>query len=1076
MGIRPNINIMALATRNSIRGAGGGSAPTPHTPVESPDTLRSIDYFRIVDLISEGEIGGLVNGLQSVFLNGTPVANADGTLNFTGVQIDSRNGTQDQTYIPGYSSVENEISVTRELRVESPFVQSLTDLDLSAVRITLEVPSLEKTNPSNGDIGGYSIQYAIDIATDGGDYQTMVQSAFTGKTTSEYKRSHRVDLPAATTGWLVRVRRLTANANSATIADTTQIVSYTEIIDAKLRYPNSALVAINGDASQFQNVPTRAYEIFGRIVQVPSNYDPTSRVYTGVWDGSLKPAWTDNPAWVFYDLYTNDRFGLGDLVDASLVDKWGLYQIAQYCDELVSDGKGGQEPRFTCNCYLQTQQDAFKMMSDIASIFRGVAYWMGGAVIASADMPADPVALFTNANVIGGKFTYQSTPRKSRFTEALVTWNDPSNAYNQATEPYQDQPGMARYGLIPTSSVAVGCTSQGQANRAGHWITLSSQLETDSVSFQVGLDGLLAGGAPGAIIAIQDQKRARARQGGRISTATATTITVDRAPDVCAVGDTLQVMLPSGTMQIRTISAVDGRNISVSPDFSAVPVKEAQWAVESEQLALQYFSVRSISEDSSDTAKTFTITAAQHEAQKFAAIDNGTIIQTRPISRLPPSLQPAPATVTVSSFVVTAQGIAQPSMHIAWDVAPGASYYKVEWQKDLGQWIQAGTVATASLDVQGVYTGSYIARVTAFSSGNVASLPTVSAPTDILGKTGTPPALSSLTTKSKVYGIEVDWGFPDGTSDTQRTEIWQSTTNNRANATKLGDFAYPGSSTSLDNELAGSQFWFWGRIVDKAGNVGAWYPDSATGGVNGQASSDQSEYDAYFSGLISKTALGGDLLSDIELISPATCGDADIFCGDDTVYCGTWSQLYAQQTATMATAQRVDTVEAVAGSNSAIVQQTAQTVADLNGRVVSTYSVKLQVTSGGVVYGAGMGIGIEQDPDGSYQSQVLFQADRFGVINVINGQLTTPFVIQGGQTFISQALIGAGWITNAMIGNQIMSTSVNSSGLPTWIIDKSGTITLHGDAYTLVWSSTGMVMSTVAATPVTVMKVGVLSP
>ena len=298
------------------------------------------------------------------------------------------------------------------------------------------------------------------MATDGGSFVAAINSAFTGKTTSKYERTHRIDLPAATTGWVIRVTRLTANANLATIADTTTVESYTAIIDDKFRYPNSALVGIIIDSQQFSSIPSRAYDLYGRIISVPSNYNPKTRVYTGTWDGSFKPAWADNPAWVFYDLATNTRYGLGQYVNAALLNKWALYQIGQYCDGLVNDGFGGMEPRFTCNLYLQSQSDAYKVLQDLSSVFRGMAFWAGGAIQAVADMPSDPVYTYTQANVTGGKFTYSGSGRKTRFTTALVSWNDPSDFGRAKVEYVPDNEGIARYGIQQTSVTGFGCTSQ----------------------------------------------------------------------------------------------------------------------------------------------------------------------------------------------------------------------------------------------------------------------------------------------------------------------------------------------------------------------------------------------------------------------------------------------------------------------------------------------------------------------------------------------------------------------------------------------------------------------------------------
>lgn len=1186
MGLKPNI----------IMGAGGGGSSSTKTPTESPDTLRSIASFRILDLLGEGEIGGLVNGLQSVYLNQTPVANPDGSLNFTGVHVETRAGTADQDYIADFSAVENEISVGIELKSSTDWVQAISDISLTSVRITLAVLQLQKTDTKTGDIVGYSVQYAIDVAADNGAYQTMVTSAFSGKTTDEYQRSHQIALPKATTGWTVRVRRLTANANSATIADTTQVVSYTEIIDVKLRYPYSALVAISGDAQQFSNIPTRAYDCWLSIISVPSNYDPTARTYSGAWDGSFKQAWTDNPAWVYYDMATNDRFGLGDVLNAATVDKWALYQIAQYCDQLVSDGKGGQEPRFACNCFLQTQEDAYKLMGDLASIFRGVSYWAGGTVQASADMPSDPVFIYTAAKVINGKFTYQSSALSTRFTTAQVTWNDPSNMYNQAVEYVEDRAGLARYGINNTAFVAFGCTSQGQAQRAGQWALLTSRLETDSVTFQVGLEGLTA--APGQIIGVQDAARAGARQGGLISAATLTTITVDRAPDAVAVGDTLLANMPDGTLQSRTITGIAGRELQVTQPFTQVPSSQSTWAVESATLALQTFRVLAVSEDDSASAITFTITAIQHNASKFAAIDDGTIIQIPPISRLPTGLQDPPTGVTISSNVVVAQGIATNVMTIAWAPPKNGATYQVEWQKDGGQWIPAGTVSTTSIDIPGVYTGSYVARVTAYNVGNVPSLPAYSTATAVQGKTGAPPSLTSLRATALPFGIALDWGFPAGTEDTQRTELWASTNPVRPDADgtiayAMGDYAYPGNHTELHGLSAGASLYFWGRLVDKTGNIGPWYP--ATGAVNGQSISDPNQLQDYWAGTIGRSALEADLLSQIDALITLTpvvwsaaatyvqnqtviydgviyswgaasagnetppgthwinagqaiaqsgalvgqvaqnttdiaslngevtaqgtsisglvaqvttrgAGDAIVGAGDTTSYAGTVTIQSVAANATLAQAQRIDqvtvslgdanaaiqtestaraaadmaiatqitTVQASIANTNASVQTTAQALANLNGTVSSSYVVQTSVAANGQRFLSGIAIGVDYS-GGVATSMVLVNAGTFAVFDATSGTApaTYPFVIQGGQTFINQALIGTGWITNAMIGNTIQSTSVNAAGAPTWQINKAGSIVLSGDAFTITHNSTGMVMTNTAG--VRVVELGLLS-
>ncbi|MBH1745255.1 DUF1983 domain-containing protein [Stenotrophomonas maltophilia] len=1082
---------------------------------------------RIIDLVSEGEIRGLVAGNQSIYLNQVPIQNPDGGLNFAGVTVDTRSGTQDQVYIPGFPSVENEIAVNVELRSDQPVVRTVSGSDLSAVRIRLAVPALQKVDEENGDRNGYSISYAVDLSVDGGAYTTVLNDAITGKTTTQYERSRRIDLPAGSQ-WQVRIRRLTPNQNNSLISDTVNVLSMTEIIDVKLRYPNSALCAVQVDASQFQNIPSRSYRVWGRIIRVPTNYDPIARTYSGVWDGTFKSAWTNNPAWVFFDIVTNDRFGLGNRIPLDWVDKWRLYQIAQYCDQLVSDGMGGQEPRFTCSLYLQSRADAYKVLQDMAGMFRGISFYAAGQVMASADMPKDPGATYSQANVIDGRFHYEGSGRKARHTVALVSWTDPDDFGRQKVEVVQHMDAIARYGVNQTEVTAIGCHSRAQAQRVGNHILYTENLETETVSFSVGLDALNC--MPGDVIQVADPNRAGRRNAGRIRAAGASSLTLDLVPETMAVGDTLRATLPNGRTEGRTINGVDAATgvVTVSAPWSAIPVPQSVWATESSDLVLQLFRVIATTEGEE---LTYNITALKHVPGKYAAIDDGTRLELPPISIIPPSVQPPPTNVALSSHVVIEQGIATPTLTIQWDPADKAIAYDVEWRRDDLNWVRQGRVATTSIEVPGIYAGQYLARVRAVNALNAVSLPAVSPLTTIAGKTEPPPAVTSLTATSIVFGIRLAWSFPPGATDTQRTEIWRSTGPNRETATKLGDYAYPQNRLELDGLAAGARFYFWARLVDRSGNIGPWYPAGA--GVMGEASTNQSDYDAYFSGRITESALGQDLLTKIESIDqivpliweagatyeagdtvvhngkiwlwndnapgneepPGTkwkdvgvavaqagalvgrvdqleldvtevdgkitavgqqvnglvaqysaehAGDEDWNAGEETSLAGTITTLSVIATGDYALSRRIDTTEASVGQTNALVQQTSQAVIDMNGRISASWTLKLQVAANGRYYAAGMGIGIENQPDGSYQSQILFQADRFAVINLANNNVTAPFVIQGGQTFINQALIGTGWIQNAMIGDVIQSTAVGAGGQPRWKLDKNASLTMRG--------------------------------
>ncbi len=856
---------------------GGESKPRPS--VEAPDSLQSTAYARILDLVSEGEIVGLKNDKRSVFLDETPLANEDGSLNFSGVTLDTRNGTQDQTYIPGFPAVENESSVSIELRSDQPWTKAYSNLQLSAVRIRLAVTRLSQTNTSNGDTNGYTVKYAIDLSTDGGAFVEVLAAAFSGKTTTKYERSHRVDLPPAKSGWTVRVRRITPNSTSGTIADTTTVESSTDIIDAKLRYPGSAIIGLQFDASQFQSIPSRSFELRGRIIKVPSNYDPQTRTYSGVWDGTFKSAWTDNPAWIYYDLLLHQRYGLGHLLNAGQVDKWELYRIGQYCDQPVSDGKGGTEPRFTCNLYLSVRADALKVLQDLATTFRGMSYWGAGSVMAVADMPEDPVYTYSNANVIGGQFVYGGSAKKTRYTVALVSWNDPTDFYRQKVQYVDDAEGIARYGIQQTEISATGCTSQAQAQRIGKWALLTNRLETESVTFSVGLDGTLA--RPGQIIRVADNDRAGRRIGGRLRAATLDTLTLD-AEVKASAGDTLTLVMPNGKAVSRVIKSASvsaeeagEQHVVLETKLDELPPAQSIWAIDSATLALQQFRVLSISEDFSDNEIKYSLSAVKHVSSKFAAIDNGARIDSPPITIIPPSVQAAPAGVTVSNDHFVEQGSAVNVMTIDWQRAANAIAYEAYWRKNDGEWIYAGRTGGNSIEVSGIYAGRYVAKVRAINALDIGSLYSESVETVLNGKTTLPPTVAALTTESLVFAIKVKWQIPQGvgTADLQRTEIWYGKASDLASAIKLGDYAYPQTDLTMMGLGAGTSLFFWARLVDRTGNIGPWFPTGS--GVLGQSSSDASPILDLIAGQIAETELGKHLRDRIELIDGVGAGSVN---------------------------------------------------------------------------------------------------------------------------------------------------------------------------------------------------------
>ncbi len=746
--------------RKLIRGAGGGggggssSASSSRAAVISPDSLSSKQIARVLDLVSEGEVEGLVDGHKSIYLDGTPLQNADGSYNFTGFTVETRNGAQTQDYIPGFPATENAYSVSVEVRNGLPVVRQISNPNLDAVRINLAVPQLYYQNPTTGDVSGSAVDLTIEVQDNGGPWQTVVTDTISGKASNRYNRNYRIDLTGVGP-WTLRVSKTSPDSDAQTSRDL-YWDTITEIVDVKLSYPNSALVGITIDSSQFSNIPSRAYDMKGLRIKVPSNYNPVTRTYTGIWDGTFQIAWSDNPAWCYYDLLTNPRYGLGEFVSEAQVDKANLYTIGRYCDELVPDGFGGQEPRFACNMYLQTREDAFKVLSDMAGLFAGMLYWASGGLSCTQDAPDDPIYQFTNANVIDGSFVYQGSSRNVRHTTALISYNDPFDRYSRKVEYVEDREGILKYGIRQYESVAIGCASRGQAHRLGKRVLLTERYLTETVTFKTGLEGSVP--YPGAVIRIMDNNRAGARFGGRVRSGTTGSVTLD-APVTLAAGESyiLTIIKTDGTLEERGISNAAGahQTLNATLPFSEAPNTQAVWVLTSTTLDAQLFKVVAIKEMD---GLTYEVTALAYNPDKFAAIEQN--LQFEPLNtslfssatyQAPPSNVQIDETLYQSSLAAV-----DAKMTVTWSAPADMQWfdrYRVSWRSGNGNWEFLPDTQNTVVSIAPVMPGPVDVRVVAVNRLGVVSQPATKSSV-LLGKTA-PPANITGFSVTKINGMAV---------------------------------------------------------------------------------------------------------------------------------------------------------------------------------------------------------------------------------------------------------------------------------------------------------------------------------
>ncbi|HBM7635287.1 TPA: phage tail protein [Enterobacter asburiae] len=825
----------------AITGAKGGSQKQ-HTPVEQPDSAQSMARCRMLLALGEGEFAGGLDATR-IFLDGTPLGNPDGTMNFENVSWDFRPGTQTQTPIPGFPAVENETTVGVSLTKATPWTRALSNTQIDAVLVRIGIPGLQQQE-NDGDIVGTTVQYHIDLAVDGGAYSTVMTKTVTEKLSSLYEVTHRINLPKASTGWQIRVVRDTDDSTSQMLQNKTQVQAITEVIDARLRYPHTALLYVSFNAKSFNNIPKISCMPKGRIIRIPSNYDPIARTYSGTWDGTFKWGWTNNPAWIWFDVLTEPRFGLGRRVTLEMLDKWELYRIAQRCDQKVPDGKGGSgtEPRFMFDVYIQSQADAWQVIKDIAAGFNGMTFWGNNMFNVVSDMPADTTKLqiLTRASVVG-KPVYSSGSEKNRFSSALINFSDPDNHYQDRTTAVMFPELVKQFKFKQTQITAIGCTRESEAQRRGGWAVYSNSLDR-IITLQTGLDGFVF--VPGTVFAFADERLSGRVYGGRITgyNAGLKAVTTDRGTSAVA-GDTLMIRTQGGTVESRVIQAVNGTQLILSTPFTAAPLPNAVFVIDAGQLRLQYFRVTNLKFD--DEENTFTITGAEYNASKYDAVDNNARLDTPPISLIPTGLVNQPTNIVVSSYDAVRQGQRVATLTASWDapvdkdgkLQSDVIAYRAQWKRGNNEWVNVPETGLRNIEVPGIFEGDYLVRVRAINSGGASSLWATSALTHLTGRTGEVPKPVGLTaTEDVVFGINITWGFPADTADTLSTELQYSASVDGANPMLLAAVPYPQKLYQQMGLKAGQEFWYRARLVDRIGNLSDW-----TDWVRGQASIDVSD-------------------------------------------------------------------------------------------------------------------------------------------------------------------------------------------------------------------------------------------
>ncbi|WP_444655026.1 host specificity protein J [Citrobacter portucalensis] len=1051
----------------TITGAKGGSQKQ-HTPVEQPDSAQSMARCRMLLALGEGEFAGGLDATR-IFLDGTPLGNADGTMNFENVTWDFRSGTQVQTPIPGFPAVENETSIGVSLTKVTPWTRAISNTQIDALLVRVGITGLQQQE-NDGDIVGTTVRYHIDLAVDGGAYSTVMTKTVTEKLSSLYELTHRINLPKATTGWQIRVVRDTADSTSQMLQNKTQVQAITEVIDARLRYPHTALLYVSFNAKSFSNIPKISCKPKGRVIRIPQNYDPIARAYSGTWDGTFKWGWTNNPAWIWFDILTEPRFGLGRRVTPAMLDKWELYRIAQRCDQKVPDGKGGSgtEPRFMFDVYIQAQADAWQVIKDIAAGFNGMTFWGNNMFNVVSDMPADTskLQILTRASVVG-KPTYSSGSEKNRYSSALINFSDPDNHYQDRTTAVMFPDLVKQFKFKQTQLTAIGCTRESEAQRRGGWAVYSNSLDR-IITVQTGLDGFAY--VPGTVFAFADERLSGRVYGGRVTeyNAALKSVSTDRGTSALA-GDTLMIRTQGGTVESRTIQAVNGQQLILATAFTAEPLPNAIFVIDAGQLRLQYFRVTNLTFN--DEENTYSITAAEYNGAKYDAVDNNARLDTPPISLLPTGLVGQPTNITISSYDSVRQGQRIATMVASWDAPvdkngkPQADIvaYQAQWKRGDNEWINIPETGLRNIEVPGIFSGDYIVRVRAINSGGASSLWASSVLTHLTGRTGDVPKPVGLRTTAINWGIQVDWSFPVDTGDTLQTELQYSANGNGDNPLLLAGVPYPQHAYTQLGLKAGQEFWYRARLVDRIGNQSDW-----TDWVRGQSNANADDYLGDIADDFLTSADGDRLTSDIDTNLEAALQNALANHATVEHQWAQYGEVRADILVVKTTIAQVDKamaemstqVQAQFNDVTAALEDKLTAVVDATG-ASAIYTLKTGVRINGVMYNAGMSIAVLAEAGKPVVTRVGFNANQFVLMSGGGDTQYSPFAVINGQVFISDAFIQDGSIDNAKIGQYIQS-NVYTPGSVGWHINKNGNsefnnVTVRGTVYASDGEFTGKV-------------------